>query len=117
MAQCYNLIDAMKTPKNKNLLIEERLEIVLVCFSMENENFSLGTRRKMFIIFFFIAGKSTSCTFVGFAWSYKCLAQFQPGVVWRVVTIATACTVLYIMWGDIKPCSGLCKHVKLDCKN
>ena len=52
MAQCYNLIDAMKTPKNKNLLIEEHLEIVLVCFSMENENFSLGTRRKMFIFFF-----------------------------------------------------------------
>ena len=40
---------------------------------------------------------------MSFAWSYKCLAQFQPGVVWRVVTIATACTALYIVWEILNP--------------
>ena len=60
------------------------------------------------VCFFFVAGKSTSpmylvkkfkFTFVGFTRSYKCLAEFQPGVVWMAVTIATACTVLYIVLG------------------
>ena len=74
-------------------------------FFMENESFSLRTR---LCLFFFVAGKSTSpmylvkkfkFTFVGFTRSYKCLAEFQPGVVWMAVTIATACTVLYIVLG------------------
>ena len=40
---------------------------------------------------------------------YKCLAQFQPGVVWMVVTIATACTVCIVCGGYLSCFVQTCK--------